>query len=105
MVTGSEVIYRVAMPLIKRPTLPPGIRAIMLDRWKRTVVLSDERWKHIVDGHPAMDGLELALKCAVESADQRHTARGAEKLFGKNLGPAKWLVVVVAYDESGGATS
>ncbi len=51
-----------------------------------------------------MDGLDLALKAAVEGADQRHTGRGAERLFGKNLGPAKWLVAVVAYDESGKGT-
>lgn len=96
--------YVQRVPRLRPPDPPEGIRAIMTDRWGRTVVLTEDRWQHIIEGHRAMDGLDLALKSAVEGADQRHIARGAEKLFGKNLGPAKWLVAVVAYDESGRGT-
>lgn len=75
----------------------------MKDRWGRSVWLTEERWAHIVDGHPAMDGLDLAVKSAVEGADNRCDGKrkGVERLYGRNLGPAKWLVVVVAYGPDG----
>jgi hypothetical protein len=51
-----------------------------------------------------MDGLDLMVKTAVETADIRRpgTLDHVERLFARNLGPAKWLVVVVAYGESQG---
>lgn len=46
-----------------------------------------------------MEGYELAVMRAVETADKRTEGHfeGSEKLYARNLGPARWLVVVVAY--------
>jgi hypothetical protein len=47
-----------------------------IDPLGRTVQLAEERWQHIIDGHPYMTPFYL---------------RGA--------GPSRWLKVVVAFDE------
>lgn len=66
----------------------------------RTIVLTDERWEHILEGHPEMAGLELAVMRVVESADKECAGNfpGARKFYKRGLGPARWLAVVVAYD-------
>ena len=78
--------------------------AVIKDRRGRKVTLSERRWDHIVRRHPALDGFDLAVKTAIEVADTRRDGNGPgiEKLFAHNLGPAKWLVVVVAYDLAAG---
>ena len=89
------------MVRLRRPDLPPGIRAVLKDRHGRTVVLSEKGWAHIRTSHREMDAWEEALKSAVESADifEQGKRPGVELLWARNLGPARWLVVVVAYDE------
>jgi hypothetical protein len=90
--------------LRKRRNLPPGVLDLITDHVRREVTLTEARWRHIVKGHPAMEGLELAVKRAVENADQKSRGNGEniEVLYGKNLGPARWLAVVVAYDGARG---
>jgi hypothetical protein len=91
------------MPRLRKPDLPPGVMDICTDYLGRAVMLEEARWNHILEGHPEMDGLHLAVKTAVERADHRAEGNGPgiEKLYGAKLGPAAWLVVVVAYGPQG----
>lgn len=59
---------------------------------------------HIARRHPEMDGCELAITTAIESATDRCVGGqdGREILYAPNLGPAKWLAVVVAYTQDRG---
>jgi hypothetical protein len=43
----------------------------MLDPDGRTVVLREERWRHIVTGHPEVQSLEAAVMRAVEQPTSR----------------------------------
>jgi hypothetical protein len=69
------------------------------DALGRKIILTEERWTHIVDGHPELDGLELALMRAVEAADITVDGKTADtkRVCAKDLGPARYLVVVVRY--------
>lgn len=69
------------------------------DRLGRIVVLEPERWKHICK-HEQLNSHELAVMRAVETAEKTKPGNfsGSEVLFGQNLGPARWLAVVVEYD-------
>lgn len=64
----------------------------------RTVVLTQERLDHIHDGHREVRAENI--KKAVETADKRTKGNrsGIEKLWARNLPPAKWFTVVVAYE-------
>lgn len=60
---------------------------------------------HAVRGHRELDGHELAIETAIETAaDRCHGMKdgqpipGREVLFARNVGPGPWLAVVVAYD-------
>lgn len=70
------------------------------DELGRTIVLTEERWEHILEGHPEMAGLELAVMRVVESADKECTGNfpGSRKFYKQGLGPARWLAAVVAYE-------
>jgi hypothetical protein len=91
------------MARLRKPPLPAGVIDRCQDYMGRTVLLEEARWQHILNGHPEMDGLQLAVKTAVERADHRAEGNGPgiEKLYGAELGPAAWLVVVVAYGPQG----
>jgi hypothetical protein len=89
------------MVRLGKKSLPPGVLAITKDHAGRDITLTAERWSHIVKGHPAMMGLEMAVKRALENADEigRGNGPNIEIIYGRNLGPARWLAVVVAYEE------
>ena len=55
---------------------------------------------HVARRHPELDGCDLAIVTAVETAIVRcrGNGQGHEVLYAPNLGPAAWLAVVVAYD-------
>lgn len=85
------------------PNTPPKLVASTKDPLGRTVVLTEYTWwSHILDpkGHPELEGLEMAVMRVVEDAD--HTCDGnfpgAKAFYKRNLGPARYLAVVVAYD-------
>ncbi len=63
------------------------------------VVLESERLQHTEQGHPELRGHELAIMTAVERADrvQEGNFAGSKKVSSENLGPSKWLTVVVDY--------
>ncbi len=78
---------------------PPSreLAATITDRKGRTVLLTEERAAHVAEGHPEVRPRDLIH--AVEQAEIRTAGRGAgtEKLWARSIGPAKWLVVLVAY--------
>jgi hypothetical protein len=61
-------------------------------------LLTRKGWDHITDGHPEVRLPDL--KRAVATAEKRTRGRyaGTEKLWARNLGPARWFTVVVAYE-------
>lgn len=74
------------------------------DRQGRKVALTDVRWTHIVEGHPELDVHKRAVLRAIATADRSRPGRfpGSIVLYARNLGPARFLAVVVAYDEGNG---
>jgi len=91
--------------MVLRRELPEGVVEQMHDRQRRVVVLPEGTMKHIARRRPEMDGCEMAIKAAVESAVDRCYGRKdgqrieeREILFAKKLGPGPWLAVVVAYE-------
>lgn len=72
----------------------------------RRVELTVERWRHIIhqDGHPELTAFQAAVLCAVQDPDERRMApRGNEQwFFVRDIGPSRWLQVVVAYEADRG---
>jgi hypothetical protein len=97
-------VLRIAKGMVLRRKLPEGIIEQMQDRRGRMVNLPEKSMRHIARRHPEMDGCQMAIKAAVESArDRCHGKKngepidGREILYAQQLGPAAWLAVVVAY--------
>ena len=86
--------------MLSKKSVPPGVSEATRDAQGRVVLLSRTAMEHIGPPHPELDGCELAITTAVETALARCRGRqaGREVLYVPNLGPAAWLVVVVAYD-------
>jgi len=91
--------------MVLRRQLPEGVAERMRDRQMRTVDLPEKTMRHIADRRPEMDGCEMAIKAAVESArDRCHGRKNGEPienreiLFAPKLGDGPWLAVVVAYE-------
>lgn len=78
---------------------PEDLLATMTDPRGRTVWLTEERWKHIIEGHPEVERFLPALKQCVQAAEKRTKGNrsGVEKLWVRNDGPSKWFCVVVRY--------
>lgn len=75
------------------------------DREGREVLLSPERWQHIVSGHPEIEVYEQEIRRAVESPTAILPGREPDEewLYLEGAGPSRWLKVVVVFDseESG----
>ena len=91
--------------MVIRRELPAGVIEQMDDRQMRAVDLPESTMRHIAERRPEMDGCELAIKAAVESArDRCHGRKNGERvehreiLYAPNLGDGPWLAVVVAYE-------
>jgi hypothetical protein len=82
------------------PKPPDDLMATMTDPWGRTVWLTKERWKHIIDGHKEVEGHMDALNQCVQTAEKRSKGHypDAERLWVQNTGPSKWFCVVVRYE-------
>jgi hypothetical protein len=80
------------------------IRAAVDDPNGRKVELTDERWDHIVEGHPDIRALDQTVLQAVQSPDHHMPGRLAneEWYYVKTDTPSNWLKVVVAYAEGCG---
>jgi hypothetical protein len=79
------------------PARPEG-RA--LDPDGRLVELTDERWAHIVGGHPELAPHLFAVVGAIRAPPCRLAGRhdGEEWFYAEGAGPSRFLKVVVAYD-------
>ena len=71
----------------------------------RTVILTEERWQHIEEGHPELtDFRELVLRAVSEPMRRvrRANRRGNEEWFYlATFRPSRWLKVVVVFDTLG----
>lgn len=88
-------------PLKKKYRPPDGIVEVATDRLGRRVVLTEERMRnHIEKRHPEMAGCTMAIKAAIEHADDwlEGAYEGVEVLFARNIGPRSNVAVVVAYE-------
>jgi hypothetical protein len=79
---------------------PDDLMATMSDPHGRTVWLTEERWKHIVEAHKEVERHLDALKKCVQAAEKLSSGNypGAEKLWARNIGPSTWFCVVVRYE-------
>lgn len=87
---------------------PPtgGRRAEVTDPDGHRVVLTEERWGHILVGHPEIGPLEAVLLATVASPTRRLAGRiPREQWYYLELErprPSRWLKVVVSYGEQEG---
>jgi hypothetical protein len=83
------------------------VLAQVVDPNGRRVELTVERWDHIVDehdGHPELDAHIADVRLAVSEPHEQRPGRRDNELwyFRRNVGPSRWLQVVVAYEEERG---
>jgi hypothetical protein len=73
------------------------------DRQGREVLLSPERWQHIVNAHPEIEVCEKAIRRAIESPTTVLAGREPDEewLYLEGAGPSRWLKVVVVFDNEG----
>lgn len=83
--------------------MPRAFPAIVTDPNGRSVHLTEERWGHIVTGHPELESHLADILTVVRKPQHRLQGRseGEEWLYLDGLGPSRWLKVVVRYGESG----
>jgi hypothetical protein len=74
----------------------------VVDPIGRTVRLTDDRWAHIVDGHPYMAPHRADVLRAIENPTERIAQPRPDQdwFYLGNAGPSQWLKVVVAFDEN-----
>jgi hypothetical protein len=74
--------------------------ATMMDPQGRTVWLTKRGWAHVLEEHQEVERHLPGLKKCVEKAEKRTRGKFAdtEKLWLRNVGPAKWFAVVVRYE-------
>ena len=67
----------------------------------RTVRLTDDRWAHIVGGHPYMAPHRADVLRAIGNPTERivQPRAGQDWFYLENAGPSRWLKVVVAFEE------
>jgi hypothetical protein len=72
-----------------------------VDPLGRTVHLTVDRWKHIIDGHPYMATCQADVLRAVETPTAHivEPRPGQDWFYLADAGPSRWLKVVVAFDE------
>jgi hypothetical protein len=71
-----------------------------VDPLGRTVHLTDDRWEHIIDGHPYMATSQADVLRAV-AAPTEHIVEprpGQDCFYLADAGPSRRLKVVVAFD-------
>ena len=75
----------------------------MRDPTGREVSLGDERWAHIIDGHPELQDIQADIARAVESPSEVIAGRAPDEewFYLAGAGPSRWLKVVVVFDRQG----
>ena len=66
----------------------------------REISLDDERWAHIVDGHPELSDFRGDVLRAVEAPTEILAGRAPDEewFYLTDAGPSRWLKVVVVFD-------
>jgi hypothetical protein len=65
------------------------------------VHLTDDRWTHIVEGHPELSDLRAEVLRAIPEPTEIIPARPGQRWYYlRGAGPSAWLKVVVAFDEN-----
>ncbi|MGH2368028.1 MAG: hypothetical protein ACRDI2_07505, partial [Chloroflexota bacterium] len=77
----------------------PAILATATDPDGRPVQLTEERWHHILDGHPELGMFQDQILAAIRAPDERRAGRwpGEEWFYLGTTRPSRWLKVVVVY--------
>jgi hypothetical protein len=72
------------------------------DRQGREILLSAERWRHIVSGHPEIEVYGQEIHRAIESPTAVLPGREPDEewLYLEGAGPSQWLKVVVVFDSA-----
>jgi hypothetical protein len=94
-------------------TRPQPVRAVaddsslvasILDPDGRPVDLTEDRWRHIVAGHPDLRPYLRSILDAVRHPDRRVPGRGADEewFYLADAGPSRWLKVVVHFESGRG---
>lgn len=70
----------------------------------RRCVLDADGWRHILNEHAEIASHQAAILAAVSSPDHREDdpRPGRERFWGEDLGPSRWLFVVVDFSEPPG---
>lgn len=63
------------------------MRQEVTDRFGNTVYLTDERWEHIVERHPELEGLREEILSTVRSGKRRQDAMALETFYYKKAFP------------------
>ncbi len=83
-----------------------GRRWTATDLDGREVVLTSERWTHVVAGHPELTTLESSIRQAITSPTRRFPGRSPTQgwYYVELQRPrrSRWPKVVVSYGEQGG---
>jgi hypothetical protein len=83
-----------------------GVRTAVIDRDGVNVVVSEERWLHIVAGHEEIAAIEAEIAAAIRRPEIVRDGRTAGEAWLDRRLPdasrAPWLKVVVRYGEEGG---
>ena len=76
-----------------------GVVATIVDPEGRAVDLTADRWAHIVDGHPELSQYQAEVLETVRVPTSRRPGPtlGEYWYCAQNLGPSRWLKVVVRY--------
>lgn len=79
---------------------PVALPRITRDPRGREVVLTGERWKHIIDGHPELKAHLEDVVRAIEAPTDTTAGRGSyeEWFYLADVGPSRWLKVVVVFE-------
>jgi len=70
----------------------------------RAVVLDEEGWEHILHEHGELAPYREAIMATISSPDYRRPdpRPGRERYYSRDLGPSRWLFVVVHFNEAPG---
>jgi hypothetical protein len=81
------------------PPDPHAVLAVAEDPDGRVVVLTAERWGHILDGHPELAPYRAQLLAAVRTPTERRPGRVPHEVwaFLATDRPSRWLQVVLHY--------
>lgn len=68
----------------------------------RRIILDYEGWEHILEEHPEMATSREQIMATIRSPDHRRPdpRPGRERYYSRDLGPSRWLFVVVDFSET-----